>query len=202
MKRFLKLPIDKVLNTDLKQSWKVNPIMSFNLNDDIIFDEDGKEALISYDTLDLQQPHTYHYISLETGKVEQYTMTAGVYGRPPFYDANTMIEITEQEFQDMLAGYEDYQIGKAYNAGDKFKYNEKVYFVIQLHTSQIDWLPDIVKALYREIPPANLITEWKQPLGSHDAYQINAKVNHKNKLWISTANNNIWEPGVYGWNEL
>ena len=25
---------------------------------------------------------------------------------------------------------------------------------------------------------------------------------HKGKTWISDADNNVWEPGVYGWTEL
>ena len=25
------------------------------------------------------------------------------------------------------------------------------------------------------------------------------KVTRKDKTWVSTANDNVWEPGVYGW---
>ena len=28
-----------------------------------------------------------------------------------------------------------------------------------------------------------------------------AKVSHKEKHWISTVDSNVWEPGVYGWEE-
>ena len=44
--------------------------------------------------------------------------------------------------------------------------------------------------------------EWIQPIGAHDAYNIDSKVSHKGKHWISTAPANIWEPGVYGWKEV
>ncbi len=27
------------------------------------------------------------------------------------------------------------------------------------------------------------------------------KVSHKEKHWISTVDSNVWEPGVYGWEE-
>ena len=43
--------------------------------------------------------------------------------------------------------------------------------------------------------------EWVQPIGSHDAYGEGDKVAHGGKHWISTANGNVWEPGVYGWTE-
>ena len=40
---------------------------------------------------------------------------------------------------------------------------------------------------------------WVQPLGAHDAYPIDSRVSHKGKRWTSTVDNNVWEPGVYGW---
>ena len=44
--------------------------------------------------------------------------------------------------------------------------------------------------------------EWSQPQGAHDAYTIGDKVTHKGTRWISSyAGANIWEPGVYGWNQ-
>lgn len=44
--------------------------------------------------------------------------------------------------------------------------------------------------------------EWKQPTGAHDAYAVGSKVSYDEKHWISTADANVWQPGVYGWNEL
>lgn len=40
---------------------------------------------------------------------------------------------------------------------------------------------------------------WVQPLGPQDAYQIDDTVTHNGQTWISTAADNVWEPGVYGW---
>lgn len=34
------------------------------------------------------------------------------------------------------------------------------------------------------------------------SYPKGAKVSHNSKHWISTAENNVWEPGVYGWEEV
>ena len=41
--------------------------------------------------------------------------------------------------------------------------------------------------------------EWVQPTGAHDAYNIGDKVTHNGKTWVSDVDNNVWEPGVYGW---
>ena len=44
--------------------------------------------------------------------------------------------------------------------------------------------------------------EWIQPIGAHDAYLADAKVSHKNKHWLNIhGNGNVWEPGVFGWEE-
>lgn len=43
-------------------------------------------------------------------------------------------------------------------------------------------------------PPA-----WVQPTWAGDAYQIGDRVTHNGQTWTSTAANNVWEPGVYGW---
>ena len=46
----------------------------------------------------------------------------------------------------------------------------------------------------------NEILPWKQP-ESTNPYKKDAKVSHNGKIWISTTDGNIWEPGVYGWEE-
>lgn len=43
------------------------------------------------------------------------------------------------------------------------------------------------------------ITEWIQPTGAHDAYNTGDKVSHNGIIWECTSDNNIYEPGVYGW---
>lgn len=46
------------------------------------------------------------------------------------------------------------------------------------------------------------IKEFVQPTGAHDAYKKGDKVTHDGKYWVSTADANVWEPGVYGWEEI
>lgn len=46
--------------------------------------------------------------------------------------------------------------------------------------------------------PAGL-PAWVQPVGAQDAYQIGAEVSHNGQNWRSTAANNVWAPGVFGW---
>ena len=50
--------------------------------------------------------------------------------------------------------------------------------------------------------PAEEWPAWSQPVGAQDAYAVGDKVSHNGKHWASTADANVWEPGVYGWNEV
>lgn len=47
--------------------------------------------------------------------------------------------------------------------------------------------------------PGGEILPWVQPQGAHDAYQIGDQVTYNGSTWESTAANNVWAPGVYGW---
>lgn len=50
--------------------------------------------------------------------------------------------------------------------------------------------------------PLEEFPEWVQPIGAHDAYSKGDKCSHGGKNWVSTADANTWEPGVYGWDEV
>jgi len=92
----------------------------------------------------------------------------------------------------------DYQ----YFAGEKVSYKDKYYRCIQSHTSQADWTPDATPALWaRADDPGEEWPEWVQPVGAQDAYEKGDKVSHNEKHWVSDYDNNVWEPGVYGWSE-
>ena len=87
-----------------------------------------------------------------------------------------------------------------YNAGDRVQFNAKAYRVLQSHTSQAAWTPAAAPSLFAEIliPDPETIPEWIQP-GSTNPYMNGDKVRHNGKTWVSDIDNNVWEPGVYGW---
>lgn len=92
--------------------------------------------------------------------------------------------------------------GKVYEVGSLVQYEKLLYKCVQAHTSQPDWTPTEAPSLWsRASDPGEEWPEWIQPTGGHDAYAQGAKVSHNGKLWISTVNGNVWEPGVYGWEE-
>lgn len=90
-----------------------------------------------------------------------------------------------------------------YFAGERVSYNGGFYRCIQNHTSQADWTPDTAVSLWVSISdPSEEFPEWKQPAGAHDAYNKGDKVSHNDKHWISDIDANVYEPGIYGWNEV
>lgn len=92
--------------------------------------------------------------------------------------------------------------GVQYETGDRVQYDGKAYKVLQTHTSQTAWDPVSAVSLFAEIliPDPETIPEWKQP-ESTNPYMRGDKVRHNGKVWISDVDNNVWEPGVYGWTE-
>lgn len=91
-------------------------------------------------------------------------------------------------------------VGKAYAVNDRTQYNGTLYKCVQAHTSQADWTPDATPALWTVVTVEEW-PEWVQPAGAHDAYDKDSKVTHNGKKWISSYDANVWEPGVYGWEE-
>lgn len=88
-----------------------------------------------------------------------------------------------------------------YQVGDRIRYNDILYKCVQAHTSQPSWTPDITPALWTEVS-IDEFPEWIQPTGAQDAYRIGDKVSHLEKHWISAIDYNVYEPSVYGWDEV
>lgn len=89
----------------------------------------------------------------------------------------------------------------SYSTGMIVYYKDELYKVIQAHTSQADWAPDVAVSLFVKISIEEF-PEWVQPQGAHDAYSLGDKVTYNNKHWESVVDANIWQPGVYGWQEI
>ena len=94
-------------------------------------------------------------------------------------------------------------VGKAYAVNDRAQYNVTLYKCVQAHTSQADWTPEAAPSLFAKvlIPDETFIPEWEQP-DSTNPYSKGDKVTHTGKTWVSDYDNNVWEPGVFGWSEV
>lgn len=91
-----------------------------------------------------------------------------------------------------------------YALNDRVRYEDKLYKVVQAHTSQAQWTPDVTPALFTEVAKPGEIPVWKQPSGAQDAYQTGDKVHYpdaEGPVYQSVMDNNIWSPETYpaGW---
>lgn len=92
--------------------------------------------------------------------------------------------------------------GHVYAVGDRVRYGDNLYDCLQAHTSQDGWNPADASSLWAKVLiPGPGIPEWEQP-GSTNPYMKGDKVRHNDKIWVSDIDNNVWEPGVYGWSEV
>jgi len=79
----------------------------------------------------------------------------------------------------------------------------QLYRTVSEHTSQADWTPDVSASLWVKVgDPTEEYPAWSQPIGSHDAYAMGDKVSYGEKHWVSTVDGNVWQPGIYGWEEV
>ena len=90
-----------------------------------------------------------------------------------------------------------------YTTGDRVQYADRLWKCLQPHTAQAAWTPTDAPSLWAEVLPGQNgdIGEWAQP-DSTNPYMTGDTVTHNGKTWRSTVDNNVWEPGVYGWEEV
>lgn len=115
-------------------------------------------------------------------------------------ESGSIDDVTASE-QSLL--FAEWTVNIAYAVGALRRYGDTLYRCVQAHTSQAGWEPPAATSLWSVTSdPAEEWPAWSAPLGAHDAYANGAKVSHNQKHWISTVDNNVWEPGVYGWDAV
>lgn len=111
------------------------------------------------------------------------------------------VSLSDKDALQSVELFPAWAVGVAYAVGERIKYGGKLYRVVQAHTSQANWTPDITPALFTEVSVEE-IPVWRQPTGAQDAYMTGDKVHYpdaEGPVYVSTVDNNVWEPGVYGW---
>ena len=107
---------------------------------------------------------------------------------------------TDEQALSVPVLYPAWRSGVDYVTGQRVLHGGVLYKALQDHTSQDDWTPDAAPSLFAKvlIQDAETIPEWEQP-DSTNPYSKGDKVTHNGKTWTSDIDNNVWEPGVYGW---
>lgn len=109
-------------------------------------------------------------------------------------------QIDDATASEHLVQFADWAYPVTYKADQLRQYKGKLYRCLQGHTSQEDHNPEAAPSLWKEIgDPTVEWPAWSQPIGSGDTYAKGDKVSHNGENWISAYDNNVWEPGVFGW---
>lgn len=164
------------------EEWKPNT--EYKLND--LFSYEGNMGYVKQPTLtslDIYPPFS--------------TGTEALYGARPKPDADGVYPYVYNMgiYEGMLVRDDD---GFVYRSitGTQERPTELLY-----HPKYVPTLLEKVEEGGEEAPSEEY-PEWVRPTGAHDAYAQGAKVSHNGKKWTSNVENNVWEPGVYGWTEV
>lgn len=116
--------------------------------------------------------------------------------------------LTDEQAMEVATIYDAWIAGKSYAIGEFVTYgvngvgDPQLYKIVQAHTSQSDWMPDVTPSLYIAI---GLDEEgypvWSQPTGAHDAYNTGDIVDYNGALYESLVDGNVYSPDAYpqGW---
>ena len=153
----------------------------------------------------------YEIVEIEPTEEEQMIEQTGKAMEMLSVDLSSLlVNLTDEQALQVPLMFPKWQAGKAYVVGDRVLYLGVLYKVLQAHTSQAGWEPDIAPSLFAK----NLIVkdedgeqidipEWVQP-DSTNPYMTGDKVMFEGKVYESLIDNNVWSPSAYpqGWKEV
>lgn len=153
----------------------------------------------------------YEIVEIEPTEEEQMIEQTGKAMELLNINFNDLLpNLTDEQALQVPLMFPKWQAGKEYAVGDRVLYLGVLYKVLQAHTSQAGWEPDITPSLFAK----NLIVkddsgeqvdipEWVQP-DSTNPYMIGDKVKFEGKVYQSLIDNNVWSPTAYpqGWEEV
>lgn len=116
--------------------------------------------------------------------------------------ATSVENLSDEEALQVAALYPTWtsKKGREVHTGERLWYGGKLYKVVQPHTVQSDWTPDVSASLFTEVS----IEEWPEiviPIPSTNPYMSGDKVTYNGSHYICQIDNCVWTPDEYpsGW---
>lgn len=111
--------------------------------------------------------------------------------------------LEDTEALEAVELFPDWNETGQYEPGRRVRYEGILYRCLQAHQAQEGWTPEAAPSLWAKvlIPDEAVIPEWVQP-ESTNGYKKGDRVSCNGMLWVSTCDDNVWTPGVYGWEEM
>lgn len=165
----------------------------------------AREAWDEYETVGVYHPYTDEELEAQAAERAEADRAEAVSEQAPL--AVMMLvnaqasAMSDEAAASMPALFDGWTVGTDYKMGDVVRWKGGLWRALQDGTAQDIYPPDGFVAGWKRIgePDASGVFTWSQPLGATDAYMKGDKVTHKDSLWVSDVDWNVWEPGVYGW---
>lgn len=111
--------------------------------------------------------------------------------------SSSIENLTDEEALEVAALYDTWisKVGQQVSAGERLWYNEKLYKVLQPHTVQSDWTPDVSTSLFVEVT----IEEWPpipENIPAEAPWMKGDKGTWKGEHYICDMDNCVWNPDV------
>ena len=112
--------------------------------------------------------------------------------------------LTDNDALETPELFPEWEVGIQAKAGDRYRYDGKLYRCNQTHYTQEDWTPDVTPALWTNVAEPGTIPVWVQPTGAQDAYNTGDQVwfpEEFTNIYESLIDANVWSPADYpqGW---
>lgn len=102
------------------------------------------------------------------------------------YLKNTRNIITDEMALNYVALYPNWKIGKELSIGERIEYEGKLYKVVQAHTTQESWTPDLTPSLFEPIDVINKGTLTNPIIAASGMCYL------KDKYYLDESDGNIY----------
>ena len=111
--------------------------------------------------------------------------------------------LADNEALEAVELFQPWRSDGSYQRGLRVQHQGVLYRCLQDHQAQLEWNPVDAPSLWARvlIDDPNSAPAWIQP-DSTNPYAKGDRVMHRGRVWVSLVADNVWEPGVYGWEEV
>lgn len=137
-------------------------------------------------------------------KARQLRRALQMYVQEAITDEAMMMEVADiyPSWEDLLSAKKEYPAKTVFKWGVNQDGETQLWSFISAYTPQSIYTPDQDISHYKKVGISESgVQIWTQPLGATDAYMLGDEVSHNDEIWVSDYDNNVWEPGVFGWHK-
>lgn len=114
--------------------------------------------------------------------------------------------LTDEQALELAVLYPLWVIGAEYAVDTTIRYEDVLYRCVQAHTSQADWTPPSVPALWVKVAPQGEYREIKDGMLPTEAFALGeiGWYKEEDNLWKSLIDANTYTPDSYpsGWEQV